>query len=116
MSISYPIYIDNTNKVTLTGLQNSLDDSYINDATVSVTIVDGDDAEVVGATWPVTLEYVSASNGVYRGLIPSSVELTEDEVYYAVVTATSGSSTATWKQPTVAKERHLSNQKTYFET
>lgn len=115
MSICYPLYIDNTNTVTLSGLQNSVDDSYINNATVSVTIVDSDDTEVGGATWPITLDYVAASNGIYRALIPFGITITEDEEYFAVVTAVSGSTQANWKQPVIAKERHISTERNFFE-
>ncbi len=49
-------------KATLT---NPVNGTFINDATVKVNIYDSDNVLVAG-TWPQTLVYVSASDGIYQ--------------------------------------------------
>lgn len=61
---------DNTLKVD--ALRDA-DDDYVNDATVTGQVVDSDDVNVGGS---VTLDYVAASNGNYRGVLDSTVAAT----------------------------------------
>ena len=58
---------------------------YVNDAAVVVTIYDSDGVELVGESWPVTLDYVAASDGIYRKTFSPFVNLVEDELYSVVI-------------------------------
>ena len=84
------IYIDNTNLLELFRLKSAVENTYINDATVTVTLKDEAGTEVTGQTWPLTLTYVPSSNGDYRGIISEDCEFTEGEPYYAIIEANAG--------------------------
>lgn len=98
------IYIDNTGVVELDELKNSITDAFINDANVTATIqLNGVDVD--GQAWPLTLDYVEASDGKYRGLASADLQLVKDRTYTAIVEVVSGSLEAKWTCRVVAKER-----------
>jgi len=88
--MSETIYIDSDNLVTLDALYDSAAAAYVNDATVTVTLTDRAGNEVSGETWPVTLSYVSGSDGKYRGTLTDSLSLSANKRYTAKVTADGG--------------------------
>lgn len=94
------IYIDNTNVVRLVGLKNNIDDEYINDATVTVTIKTKTGEDVEGVEWPITADYVDGSNGDYTAIIPHTLELIKGS-YVAHVDAvgTSPNNVGNWQKP-----------------
>jgi hypothetical protein len=101
------IYIANDNVLELTGLQNSVSDAYQNSATVTVTVTDSAGTDVVGETWPVTLVYVSGSNGDYRANLTDSLVLTDGSKYAATITADAGANgLATWTEDLIARTRY----------
>lgn len=69
------------------GLQNAADGTYMNTATtVSVTLVDATTrVNIVGETWPLTLGYITGSNGDYRGTLKSTLTLTKGQTLLALV-------------------------------
>lgn len=98
------IYLSNDHRLTLDGLfaaiyggsvqhptatdeqGNALEGEWVNDATVAVTITDRDGAQVSGETWPLTLAYVTASNGRYQAVLDDGLSLSEKCPYFAAVT------------------------------
>lgn len=85
------LYLGNDNVLTLDGLQNGITEAYLNAATVSVTLVDADDAEVTGETWPLTMSYVAASNGVYRATLTDTLSgISAGDIVTAQVSANGG--------------------------
>lgn len=103
---SLTLYVGNDNVLTLSGLQNSVDDSYINNATVTVTLVDSDGNSVSGETWPVTLSYVSGSDGNYRATLADTISASADTAYRARVTADGGAGLkGYWEIPVYAVKR-----------
>ena len=58
---------------------------FVNDAAVTVTIFDSAGVELVGESWPVTLDYVAASDGVYRKTFSPFINLIEGEIYDVVI-------------------------------
>lgn len=98
------IYIDNTGVVELDELKNSITDEFINDASVTATIqLNGVDVE--GQAWPLALDYVTASDGKYRGLSSADLVLLKDRTYSAIVEAVAGSLEGKWICKVVAQER-----------
>ena len=84
-------YVANDNVLTLEGLQNAVTDAYINDATVTVTLYEADHStEVTGETWPLTMDYVSGSDGNYRATLADTLSLSANDRYYADVSADGG--------------------------
>jgi hypothetical protein len=76
--------------VTLTGHMDTVTGSYINNATVTAAVYDGETL-----LFSTTLAYVSASNGNYRGSFTAlqTATLTPDTNYTMVYTADSASGT-----------------------
>lgn len=80
------IGINSDTLVTLTGHQDTVSGSYINDAVVTAAIIDGDTT-----LFTVTLSYVAASSGNYRGTFTSAQTntLTDGKSYVVQTVATS---------------------------
>ena len=95
MSATDAFFIRNTNMVELDELRDNAG-VYLNAATVEVTIKDSDGVNVVGETWPVSMVYVAASNGTYRGFVSSSVTVLEEDVLKAIISATDSGLTGEW--------------------
>jgi hypothetical protein len=56
----------------------------VNDATVTVTVFDSNNVEVTGQAWPLTLDYVASSAGIYRKTVPPISGLNDGEIYHVV--------------------------------
>jgi hypothetical protein len=86
------LYIGNDNILELNGLLNvSVSPStYVNTASVAVTLYDTNGDEVSGETWPLTMSYVASSNGVYRATLSDSLSLKVNRRYRAKITANGG--------------------------
>ena len=106
MPLGTEIYIGNDTVIEVTGLQNGIDDSYLNAATVSAVINELDGTEVVSST---TLSYVAASNGNYRGTVDqaSISSLSEGTSYYVEITAAESGIDGFWRIPVVADYRGI---------
>lgn len=83
-------YVANTNVLEVRGLKSAIEDAFINDATVSVTVKDGEGVEVAGQSWPAAMAYVTSSDGWYRTIIEDGVDFEADETYYAFIDADAG--------------------------
>ena len=78
-----------TNLIQITELKDSFDDSFINSATVQIdSIKNLDDVEVTGLTFPITMNYVAASNGNYKADIPNTSNMVYGKYYKIYITAT----------------------------
>ena len=71
--------------IEYSSLKDTIDDAYINTATVTATIVDDAGVQVSGQVWPLELDYVTGSNGVYRALLPHDL-LTDLTIDYKLIT------------------------------
>ena len=103
------VYDANTNNLELTGLQAEIDGTYLNAATVTVTVNDASGNPVAGETWPQTMNYISASNGNYLVGLTYAIQFQNGQAYTAVISA-DGSSGGTerrglWKFAFVGKTR-----------
>lgn len=81
---------DNTNVIRVRGLADD-DGNFLSDATVTVqSVVDEITGDAVsGITVPITMEYESGSDGVYKGTIPHGAAFEEFGRYTATVLAIS---------------------------
>lgn len=84
------LYDGNSNIIKLNGLQNAEAETYINTATVTVTLVDLSGNPISGETWPLTMDYVSGSNGNYKGILTSGLSLTSGQEVIAQISADGG--------------------------
>lgn len=83
-------FVANTNVLDLIGLKSEIEDTFINDAAVSVTVTDIDDVNIAGASWPLTMAYVAASQGNYRAILSDTLPLVAKTSYVAHITADGG--------------------------
>jgi hypothetical protein len=91
------VFVSNTNLLELLGLQDAIDSSYINDATVSVSLVDHNGVAITGQTWPTTMPYVASSNGNYRCAILDTCVLAPGQVHTAKINVTAGARKGHWE-------------------
>jgi hypothetical protein len=72
------IYIDSDNKITLSGLKETITDTYINaDAVVTGQVYSGAGEIVTAVGSAVTFSYESASEGVYTSEIPNTIDIAQ---------------------------------------
>jgi hypothetical protein len=87
------LFINNTNWLRAF-LKNAKTNAYLTDgggATVVVTLLDSNGAEVTGATWPLSLSYVPASEGEWDASLPSTLSLIPRDSYIALIEINDGS-------------------------
>lgn len=99
------LLIQNDQTIRVNGLQDEVTESYLNAATVTVTLKAKDGTEVAGETWPLTLSYVAASDGNYIGNLSDELELTAGRTYFVEITAVSGEWKGFWRFPRAAEYR-----------
>ncbi|NOY63051.1 MAG: hypothetical protein GXP10_07865 [Gammaproteobacteria bacterium] len=85
------LYISNDNLATLDALKNAADGTWINDATVTATLVDATGSPVTGQSWPLALPYVAGTNGRYQGILEDALGLAKKSGYTLKVIAMTGS-------------------------
>jgi len=106
------LYKDNGNLVALGnpdtglgGLKNVATDSYVNDATVTLTgIKDAAGAYVTGTT-DLSMTYLGSSNGIYQVSVPDTVALTLGARYTIVIDASGGGEDAHFEIPAICRLR-----------
>jgi len=85
------IYINSDNIVEVLGVENVPTSEYLNNADVTLTLVDAaSKVEIIGQTWPLTLSYVTGSDGDYRGTIRNEAVLNPHQQLIAQVTVDAG--------------------------
>ena len=73
-------FTESTGYLKYTGLVDFRTGAYINDATLTVTLVDSDGNEVSGETWPLGFSYIAGSNGNYHALLDSGLFTVEENL------------------------------------
>ncbi len=104
MSNPIALFVGNTTILELT-LVDELTGDPVNSATVAVTLTDIAGAELTGETWPKPLAYVTASAGIYRALLSSSVAMEEGANYLYVATASVAGMVGRWSGDVNAVQR-----------
>lgn len=86
------VYVANTNLIEVLGLKSVVEDVFIADADVTVTVKDADGANVAGQTWPLTLASIDGTDpeGNYRGVLKDTLQLTAGTLYVAHVDVDAG--------------------------
>ena len=97
------IYIDTDNVLEIEELTNGLTGAAITDATVSVTLLDSDGAEIAGESWPVTMSYIVGTTAAYRATLTDSLTLTDRQEVTAHIVADAGDGLhREWQKPFTA--------------
>lgn len=87
MSFSINLHPDNSLSFKAVITNPLVDPIYVNDATVTVTLYDASGTEVTGQAWPLTLDYIAASNGEYAKSTNPISGLVANEPYRVVLNA-----------------------------
>lgn len=90
MTTAATAFIANSLVLDLIGLRSHVEETFINNATVTVTVKDKAGTDVLGATWPLSMAYVAASDGDYRAILPSTLEMLKNKIYTAFIDADGG--------------------------
>lgn len=100
------IFDQNDNLLEVIDLKNVVTDTFVNTATVTATLVDSEGVDVVGESWPITLAYVAASDGLYQAILKDTLTLAPGDLYTAKIDADDGpNKVAHWEFPVRAKTR-----------
>lgn len=100
------LLIGNDHIVELAGLHDEISGSYLNAATVTARLKTVAGVEVAGESWPITLTYVTGSNGNYRGTIEDAVVLESGKSYMLEITADGGGDLiGFWRKELIAQYR-----------
>lgn len=84
------LFVGNDNVIELDALKDVIADTFINTASVTVTLTDANGDEIVGETWPLAMSYVGGSQGTYRATLPDTLTLTSGTTATAVVDVNGG--------------------------
>lgn len=95
------LYAGNDNTIFWRAMDQATDGSWVNTATVTVTLYNnasGSAVAVTGATG-IVLDYVTDSNGKYVGVIPATASLVVGDDQTLVFTATANGHTGVINKP-----------------
>jgi len=100
-------FVANTNLIELIGLKDAIQDTFINDAAVTVSIRQLNGKPVAGSSWPLTVDYVTGSDGDYRVVLTHSLNLIDNKHYKAIIGVNAGSERiGRWEFPFKAEIRN----------
>lgn len=88
----------NDNLLQLSGLKNGLDDTFINDATVSASMRDAAGNLLSGMDWPAALSYIADSQGCYRLTLNGDLNLLDGRYYTLEVSVEADGLNASWNK------------------
>ena len=83
-------FVANTNVLDLVGLKSEISGAFINSATVTVTVKDSAGVNISGASWPLAMGYLAASDGNYRAFLSDQLPFVDKAKYTAVIHADGG--------------------------
>lgn len=100
------LLVGNDQVIELLGARDAVTGDYLNSKTVTCTVKDSDGVNVSGETWPITLSYIAASNGDYRGTLEDGLALEDGNTYIVEVHIDAGSDLiGFWRFEVVAQYR-----------
>lgn len=105
MSEKEIVFVANDNLFILSDVTLASDDSFVNDAVVSMTIKDSAGDNVSGVVWPVNMS-ATGTDGEYSVVIQEDAEFADEAGYTAFIDAeTPGGITGHWECPLGASTR-----------
>lgn len=84
------LLIGNDQTVELQALKDEVSGDFINNATVTARLKTMAGVDVAGETWPITLAYVTNTDGNYRGLLEDGLTLSNLTRYIVEIRADAG--------------------------
>jgi hypothetical protein len=94
------LYVRGSSKIVeVRQLRNVTTPGFINNATVTLTLLDAlTEVPVLGQTWPVTLSYVTGSDGTYRATLSYAIDVANRQRLLASYQAESDTLRRVWVQ------------------
>jgi hypothetical protein len=101
------IFTDTDTLYRVSGVFNQQTEAYVNDAVVTLTLLDDADVEVGGQPggWPLTLDYIAESDGDYRGTVSDAITAVAGTTGTAVVEIDGDGLQTTLRLPVSYEER-----------
>lgn len=84
------VFDGNDNILELNGMTDIVLDTFINNAAVTVTVKTLAGDSVAGQSWPLTMDFVPSSNGVYRATLAAALVIEPGKQYIAEIDADGG--------------------------
>jgi hypothetical protein len=102
-------FVGNTNDLLLTGLKSEIENTFLADAVITVTVKDINGVPVVGETWPKPMTYIPGSDGSYVAGLSHLMHFSDSAKYTAFIDAdatdTGAERIGHWEFPFTAKTR-----------
>lgn len=99
------MYQASSNVVEVRRLRNTVTETYLDGtATVTVSLADAAGDDVTGESWPKALDYVAASEGVFRVALAAGIGIVAGQAYEATLHAQLGSLERTMRLPVIVKD------------
>jgi len=99
--MAFQLLVRNDNLVSLNGLKDQVSATFVNTATVNLTVTDTTNRVIAG---PIAMPYVTGSTGNYQAILPASTPL-QAGVSYRVTIQVTGPAVAEWDVPVTAEWR-----------
>lgn len=90
MSERHIIFVANDNRLILEDFQDQKSGGFFPAAVVTVTLLNPDGTEVVGATWPLAMTFIPNTNASFDVTLPDTLSLNPNTEYTAVIDADGG--------------------------
>src|SRR5258705_4441177 len=90
MSDVHILFDGNDMVLEVSELMNEVTGAFLNSATVTVSLADVNGNPVDGNAWPLALEYVAGSDGMYRVTLADTLGITPNARYAADLIADAG--------------------------
>jgi len=84
------IYHDTDMVIEIEGLYDLVNEDYINNAVVTVTLTDENFTPLSGESWPITMAYITSSDGNYRAVLDADIDTALIEDGYALISIDAG--------------------------
>lgn len=105
--INVNLFVGNDMELKVDGLRNASTGSAINNATVTASVTDSTGTTVGGMSFPLTLNYVSGSDGDYSGTLEDTTSLVAGSVYTVTINISGDSLTGKFTQDLPARHRRF---------
>lgn len=101
------LLIGNDQTIKVLGLKDEVSGDFINGlTTVTARVKNKDGSSVAGENWPITLEYVTDSDGDYQGNLDDALKLVNNRLYTVEISVDGGGGLkALWHFDRVAQYR-----------
>lgn len=107
MSAINELFVANDTVLEIQNLRSDISGEALNEAAVTVTLLDANGVEVSGQGWPQEMTLVTGSRGMYRAVLAAALPLVPNARYTARIMVDAGVGLiGTWNMECVARTRN----------